>query len=245
MNCPQGNKDVEVTSWENISATNQEVPVSELEGCYCTGGIDYASTTDFVAAGVLFILNGMHYYLTKQWVCEECKDLSRIKYPLKEAEERGLLEFVPGVEIPPEIPAQWMAEQQTKYHILKIGIDKFRYTLLSKALRDYGFDADKKSSTIILTRPSDEMMIQPTITSLFNNHQIAWGNNSLMRWNVNNSKIITSAAGNVTYGKIEPKSRKTDGFKAYVAAEITANQVELESYAISREKVMNLGVWSY
>lgn len=243
MNCPQGNKDVEVTSWDNIVATKQDIP--ELKGNYCTAGIDYASTTDFVATGMLFISNGKHYWISHQWVCEECKDLSRIKYPLREAEERGLLTFVKGVEIPPEIPAQWLAEKKATYNILKIGIDKYRYTLLSKALREYGFDSDKKGiNNIILTRPGDEMMIQPTITSLFNNHQIAWGDNSLMRWNVNNSKIITSSAGNITYGKIEPKSRKTDGFKAFIAAEIAANQTGLEKYGKTTNK-FNLNAWSY
>lgn len=243
MNCPAGNKDIEVTSWENILATKQEI--IDLEKHNCVGGIDYASTTDFVAAGILFVEGGKHYWITHQWVCEECKDIPRIKYPLREAEERGLLTFVQGVEIPPEVPAQWMAEKKARYNILKIGIDKYRYTLLSKALRDFGFDADKKSQqNIILTRPSDEMMIQPTITSLFNNKQIVWGDNSLMRWNVNNSKIITSSSGNKTYGKIEPKSRKTDGFKAFVAAEIVANQVGLEKYGKTTSK-FNLNTWTY
>ena len=98
----------------------------------------------------------------------------------------------------------------------------------------------------MLVRPSDEMMIIPTITSLFNNHAIGWGNNPLMRWYCNNSNRITSSAGNMTYGKIEPKSRKTDGFKAFVAAEILRD--ELITYnEMSKEMFMtsSMGAWTY
>lgn len=42
-----------------------------------------------------------------------------------------------------------------------------------------------------------------------------------------------SKVGNITYGKIEPHSRKTDPFKAYVAAECVAilvgNEFDLET----------------
>ena len=43
------------------------------------------------------------------------------------------------------------------------------------------------------------------------------GDNPLMRWYTNNSKIERIGINNV-YSKIEPKSRKTDGFKAFVGA---------------------------
>lgn len=50
------------------------------------------------------------------------------------------------------------------------------------------------------------------------NQSIAWGDNPLMRWYTNNTKLVPAAHGNFTYGKIEEKSRKTDGFMAFVAA---------------------------
>jgi phage terminase large subunit-like protein len=39
-----------------------------------------------------------------------------------------------------------------------------------------------------------------------------------MRWYVNNTYTETDGKGNVTYHKIEPKTRKTDGFFALVHA---------------------------
>jgi len=217
MNIPKGNADQEVTEWKNILATNQEIP--DLSGCTCCVGIDYAKTTDFVCAGLLFKFKDVYYWLSHTWVCKNCKDLSRIKAPLNEWEKLGLLTFIDDVEISPSIPAIWLSEQAQKYNLTVLGMDNYRYTLLAKALKDVGFDIDKKgANNIRLIRPSNEMLIAPTVTSAFVKHNIVWGDNPLMRWYTNNSCMITSSAGNTTYGKIEPKSRKTDGFKAFIAA---------------------------
>ena len=217
MNRPEGNKDQEVTSWDNILATNQEIP--DLAGKTCVAGIDYAKTTDFVAAGLLFRIKGKYYWLSHTWVCSQSKDLPRIKAPLREWDQAGYLTFIDGPEVPVETPALWLAKQAEKYNLTILGMDLYRYTLLARALREAGFDTDRKGvNNIKLIRPSDQMKISPTITSLFVNHNIVWGNNPLMRWYTNNACVITSSAGNITYGKIEEKSRKTDGFMAFVAA---------------------------
>ncbi|WP_254306604.1 terminase TerL endonuclease subunit [Clostridium sp. 001] len=241
MNIPKGNKDVEVTSWENILATNQEIP--DLSGCTCIAGIDYAKTTDFVCAGLLFKYKGKYYWLSHTWVCRNCNDLARIKPPLEEWEDIGLLTFVDAVEISPDIPANWLAKQGQKYNITTLGMDNYRYTLLAKALRTVGFDTDKKGiNNIKLIRPSDQMLIYPTINSLFTNHNVVWGDNPLMRWYTNNTCRKAEAHDNFSFGKIEPKSRKTDGFMAFIAA-MCAGGVELED---SGEEIdFDIGVYTY
>lgn len=241
MNIPQGNKDAEVTSWENILATNQKIP--DLSGYTCIAGIDYAKTTDFVCAGLLFFYKSKYYWLSHTWVCKKSADFKRIKAPLDKWEQKGLLTFIEGPEIPPNTVAEWLAIQGQKYNITTLGMDNYRYTLLAKALREVGFDTDKQgANNIKLIRPSNEMLIAPTITSLFVNHNIIWGDNPLMRWYTNNSCMITSPAGNITYGKIEPKSRKTDGFKAFIAA-MCAGGDKLEDSG--EEYDFDFGVYTY
>lgn len=243
MNIPKGNKDVEVTSWENILATNQEIP--NVEGGSCLVGIDYAKTTDFVAAGLLFKYKEKFVWITHSWVCESCNDLGRIKAPLREWEEQGYLTFVPGPEVSPDTPALWLAEKAKKYNLTTLWMDNYRYTLLAKSLREVGFDTDKKgNNNIKLVRPSNEMLIAPVITSAFANHNIIFGDNPLMRWYTNNTCLITSQAGNMTYGKIEPKSRKTDGFKAFVAAMCGSNDLE-DCSKIFDINDFEFGVYSY
>ena len=58
-----------------------------------------------------------------------------------------------------------------------------------------------------------------TLNSIFVNHYLAVGDNPYFRWNVNNTKKITDTRGNISYGKIEPRYRKTDAFMAFAAAQ--------------------------
>ena len=214
MNIPQGRKDTEVASWENIMATNGEVP--DLRGKTCVCGIDFSKTTDFVSAFLLF-KNGGHYYgIHHSWFCTASNDKHRIKLPLDQMAQRGLLTIVDDVEINPTLIADWIREMKNDYYIEKIAIDSYRYTVLSAALRDVGFDANEKE--VKLVRPSDIMLNGQKISSMFIGHKITWGDDPMMRWFTNNAKLEPAPNNNFKYGKIEPKSRKTDGFMAFVAA---------------------------
>lgn len=219
MNIPKGSKDIEVTSWENILATNKEIP--NLEGASCTIGFDYTKVNDFLTVGLLFLKGGVYYWISHSWFCINSRDKDRIKAPLEEWQEKGLLTIVNDIEINPDIPCEWVQEQLIKYNCIKTGIDNFRLALLSKSLKKIGIDTSDKEQVKII-RPSDIMKIVPVIDSLFNNHQIIWGDNPLMRWFTNNTKLTSKTLGNYVYDKIEPKSRKTDGFMAFVHAMIAA-----------------------
>ena len=215
MNIPQGRKDTEVASWENILKTNGEMP--DLRGKPCMCGIDFSKTTDFVSAFLLFKQEERYYGIHHSWFCTASADKHRIKLPLDQMAERGLLTIVDDVEINPTLIAEWVNEMRMIYNIEKIAIDNYRYSLLSRALRDIpGYDAREK--TIKLVRPSDIMLVQPKIHSLFVGNKITWGDDPMMRWYTNNAKLEPAPNNNFKYGKIEGKSRKTDGFMAFVAA---------------------------
>jgi len=214
MNIPQGRKDTEVATWENIKKTNGEVP--DLAGKTCVCGIDFAKTTDFISVFLLFKQNEKYYGIHHSWFCTRSNDRHRIKYPLHEAVEKGTLTMVDDVEINPSMIAEWIHEQGMIYDIEKIAIDSFRYSLLSRELANIGFEAKEKK--VKLVRPSDVMLVQPKIHSWFVSNKIIWGDDSLMRWFTRNTKLEPAPNNNFKYGKIEPKSRKTDGFMAFVAS---------------------------
>lgn len=218
MNRPKGDVLAQVTSWENIQAASKPVPEEELFGCPAVGAVDYASTQDFVSAGVLILKDGMFYWLQHTWVCQQSSTLSYVKFPLREAELRGELTMVDAVEISPDIPVAWLAEQREKYNLILTGIDHFRFTLLSKAFGEHGFDPDRKKGNLKLTYTPEQSMVAPIIASAFINHKIVWGDCMIMRWFTNNATRMIDKKGNITFGKIEPKSRKTDGFMAMVMA---------------------------
>lgn len=243
MNRPPKELENEVTSWGNILATNQPIDENLLYGMPCVGGIDYMKSTDFLGAGLLYRVGEKDYWITHTWVCRKSPDLKRIKAPLEQWAAQGLLTFVDAAEISPELPTVWLANEAAKRdsQILRIGIDSYRYTLLSRALKSIYFSADKDYDNVRLLRPSDEMMNIPKITSGFVNFNFVWDDNPLMRWACQNSKTVTSQTGNITYGKIEPKSRKTDPFKAFVAAECVSEC--LDAYAdISENSTPDMGI---
>lgn len=222
MNIPKGSKDIEVTSWENILSTNKDMP--NLEGASCTIGIDYTKVNDMMSVGLLFLKGGIYYWVSHSWFCTNSRDKDRIKAPLEEWSKQGLLTIVDDIEINPDMATEWIQEQLIKYNFVKLGVDNFRLALLSKSMKNIGIDATNKEQVKII-RPSDIMKIVPVIDSLFNNHQIVWGDNPLMRWFTNNTKLTDKNLGNYVYDKIEPKSRKTDGFMAFVHAMIAAQDL--------------------
>lgn len=223
MNRPMGDKETEVTSWDNILAASRPLPPeSELMGRPAVFGVDYASTQDFVAAGILFILDDCYVWITHSWVCTQSSGLHRINFPIAEAEARGELTLVDLPEIPPEMPVDWIAEMGQKYSLIMGGIDNYRHVLLGRAFAAKGWNADRKNGNLKLTYSPEQSKVAPLISSSFLNHRIIWGDNMLMRWYTNNSIRIIDRKGNITFGKIEPKTRKTDGFMAFVAAVIVA-----------------------
>lgn len=222
MNFPIGNKDVEVAEWNDILATNKKF--INLEKMDCVGGVDYAKTNDFVACCLVFRIEKKYYVISHTFVCKKSRDLPGIKAPLEEWARKGDITFVDDVEISPSHVTEWFAKMGTKYNILKIAIDNFRYTLLNSEFKKIGFDAyDLKN--IKLVRPSDIMKIAPVINSVFVNHNFVWGDCPIMRWYTNNTKKIMSN-GNISYGKIEPNYRKTDGFMAMVNGMIISDEIK-------------------
>lgn len=241
MNCPPTQTEENITSWENVMATNQPIPWERLTGQPCVAGIDYMKTTDFLAAGLLFRVDGKDVWVTHSWVCRNSPDLKRIRAPLEDWAAQNLLTFVDAPEIPAELPAWWLANTAERLNasILAAGIDNYRYTLMRNALEGIGLTAGKDGN-IRLIRGSDEMKVAPVITSRFVNENFVMDDNPLMRWYIWNSKVEINRLGNITYGKIEPKSRKTDGFKALVAAECVSDVLE-ETAVVEPDYVSTLG----
>lgn len=216
MNRPKDNLDTQVTDWDSVLATNREIP--NMEGWDCICGIDYASFSDFAAVFLLFKKGNERYGITHSWVCRQSKDWKRIQYPLEEAQKQGLLTIVNDVEIDPDMLTEWIYEQGKKYNIKRVTLDNFRYALMKKSLKKIGFEWTKgEDNKVHLIRPSDKYIVAPKVISIFNRKQMVWGDNSLMRWYTWNVELIKKN-GNMEFGKIEEKSRKTDGFMAYVAA---------------------------
>lgn len=221
MNIPQSDKEIAVTEWENIAATKKELP--DMTGWACIVGIDYASVRDWASVVLHFRRGDIRYDIHHSWLCKQSPDLWRIKAPYEEWANAGLVTIVDETEIHPDLLAEYISEMMQKYRVLKVALDFHRYGLVSRSLREIGFDK-QANGNVWLIRKSDIFQVQPKIDSCFNNQNFVWGDDPALRWATNNTKLVRDGRkdgtdmGNFYYAKIEAKSRKTDPFMALVAA---------------------------
>ncbi|MCL2004466.1 MAG: terminase large subunit, partial [Oscillospiraceae bacterium] len=222
FNLPEGNPEVCVASWNNIKAACKPLP--DLQGRDCIAGIDATSRRDFAAAGLWFNVDGLRCWITHSWLCLRSPDLEKLKYPWKRAAEEGLLTPVDDEMIPPELVVGWVESVAEFYNIRAVALDYYRFSVYRQALEGIGFSTAKGAPRPIKTvRPSDLGAVVPLIDGWFVKKEIAWGeDHHLMRWYTNNVRMMQTEAdkrrGVYTYGKIEPRTRKTDGFMALAAA---------------------------
>lgn len=228
MGIRAGFKDISVTAYEKVLATNK--PLIELVGMRCTVGIDYAELSDWAAVNLHFRIGSMRYDINHAWICLRSKTLSRVKAPWKKWAEEGKVTVVDDVSIHPRLLADYIRDAGKMYNICKLALDNFRWTLISQSMQEIGFDAKDKSK-VRLTRPSDIMKVDPVIQECFDRELFHWGDVPHLRWAVNNTKRVRSSkklgvdTGNFIYAKIEAKSRKTDPFMALVASMVIEDEL--------------------
>jgi phage terminase large subunit-like protein len=225
MNWPKENRELQVTEWDNIKATNRPLP--DLTGWDCTVGIDYASLRDWAAVNFHFRKGDLRYDFGRYWICTQNPELSRIKAPWRIWDT---CVPVDDVEISPELLTDYISETAQKYNLKIIALDNYRYALLKDALEKIGFDP-KERKNVYLVRPRDIMKVEPVIESCFNKQFFVWGDNPALRWATNNTKRVRSGkkegtdTGNFYFAKIEAKSRKTDPFIALVASMVVEDEL--------------------
>ena len=228
MGIRKGFKDIAVTDYEKVKATNKELP--DLTGWTCTLGIDYAELSDWAGVNFHFRKGNQRFDINHAWVCLQSKTLPKVHAPWQAWAEQGHITLIDDVSIPPEVISEYIAIMGRKYHIKMLAMDNFRWALMADALRKIGFDANDKKR-VKLIRSSDIMKVEPVIQECFDREYFTWGNNPVLRWAVNNTKRVRSSkkigsdTGNFYYAKIEAKSRKTDPFMALVASMAVENEL--------------------
>ncbi|AWZ50019.1 terminase large subunit (plasmid) [Clostridiaceae bacterium 14S0207] len=215
MNLPAQDAFTTAVPWEKILKTNREIPYEKLQGMQCLGALDYAMVTDFASCGLLFKYGGLRYWIEHTFVCHKALEITSrpIKFPVQEMVEKGLITIVQGDSITPDIIADWFLEQQKKYNIVNIFADSYRIQLLKSKFDEVGLPLKE-----VRSGPITHAKVAPLIESVFAEEQIVMGDNPTMRWYINNTYQELDKKGNITYKKIEPKTRKTDGFFALIHA---------------------------
>ena len=221
MGLRAGQKEISVTDYEKVKATNRPLP--DLRGWTCVVGVDYAELSDWAAVNLHFRRGSERLDLNHAWICAQSKTLPRVKAPWKAWAEAGHCTVVEDVSIHPDLLADYVRLAGQQYNLKLLCMDHYRWTLVSESFKKIGFDANDKTR-VKLVRPSDIMQVEPVIQECFDRGLFTWGDNPCLRWSVNNTKRVRSSkklgvdTGNFIYAKIEAKSRKTDPWMALVAS---------------------------
>lgn len=231
MNLPKVDLEKSVTSWEKIKATEQDYDLATLKNRECIGCLDYASVRDFVAMGLLFLKNDNFIVpkeLTHSYVCKPFADkhyaYSKAKgegnnmkdhrkfAPIREWENDGLLSVLEIETMDPHLVVNWFVDKRGEgWNIKKIVGDNFKMDILKPLFEAAGFEVE-----IIRNPDAASGLLAPRIEIAFQNEQVIFGKNPLMRWYTNNVLVKRLPNGNKVFKKKEEVKRKTDGFMMFL-----------------------------
>jgi phage terminase large subunit-like protein len=229
MNIPAQDSYNAVAEWDKILATNQEMP--DLTGYECIGGVDFADTMDFVGVGLLFKKDDKTYWKHHTFINHQSLEKYNYKVPIDVAKERGDVTILYTETNRPEDIAAWFLEQAKYYRIKMIASDLFRINFLTDKFKEYGLPELK----IARSGTRTHTQLQPIVEDLFAYEKLVYGDDLMMRWYTNNTYVERDGKGNITYEKIDPKLRKTDGFFAFLHALQFADEINQTKVSFNRK----------
>ncbi|HDR5354091.1 TPA: terminase large subunit, partial [Bacillus thuringiensis] len=231
MNYPETDLTKSVASWEEIMRTGfeedgetlREVP--DLKHKVAVGGLDFASIKDFAAVGLLFKHGEDYIWKGHSFVRKGFLDKVKLKAPIYEWAENGLLTIVDEPVINISHIVDWFVKMRELYGVNTIVADTFRLDLVKTALEAEGF------ILLYIRNPKAiHSLLAPRVETLFANNRIIFGDNPLMRWYTNNVYVHIKKDGNKEYLKKDEFKRKTDGFQAFIHALWQADNILVDEF---------------
>lgn len=218
MNVPDVDEEKVVALWDEILATNKEMP--NLENKACIGGLDYALVRDFASVGLLFRDNDKYYWKTHSFIRRGFLETTHLEPPIEEWANNGLLTIVDDDVIDISYIVNWFQQQQQKYNLVKVISDNFRTDIVRRPFEDAGIPLE-----VIKNPTAIHGLLAPRIDTMFAKKQLTFGDNPLMRWFTNNVAVTMQPDGSKKYIKKDEVRRKTDGFHAMLHALYRADEI--------------------
>lgn len=218
MNVPDVDEEKVVALWDEILATNKELP--NLENKACIGGLDYALVRDFASVGLLFRDNDEYYWKTHSFIRRGFLETTHLEPPIEEWANNGLLTIVDDDVIDISYIVNWFQQQQEKYNLVKVISDNFRTDIVRRPFEDAGIPLE-----VIKNPTAIHGLLAPRIDTMFAKRQLTFGDNPLMRWFTNNVAVTMQPDGSKKYIKKDEVRRKTDGFHAMLHALYRADEI--------------------
>lgn len=206
MNCPMEDTRFAVATYEDVLHTKEKEFPEKMDEVI--GTVDFADRRDFASVGLLGKYGKDVYFKQHTFIHESSLKLQNIKREIIDISlEQGKSQIVHRKNIEAEYIVDWFIEMSKKYYIKKIVMDMFRAKILKPALEEAGFTVE-----IVRSGSITHGKLKDLVDDLFINQRLYFGDDAIMRWYCMNVYEEHIANGNIRYEKIEPETRKTDGF---------------------------------
>ncbi len=227
--------------------------VEQLKGSTAYIGFDFAQINDMMSVG--YLVEGQDdtiIWVTHSWISKNSNDFNRISYDLTGAERRGELTIVDKNTLTADLVMDWLIDMKNKLKLKVVcgGADMHKVYLIEQAIterlgmpvakRNKTNDYGQKSNVFYINRLSETDAVIPLILQKMIDHKIYCGDNGLMRWFFGNIAKTETDKGMVI-SKIEPRTRKTDGFSALQAAYATMCIYKSKNRVVKRVFRMSTG----
>jgi phage terminase large subunit-like protein len=206
------------SQWLDMAAYDEcsrPVPLADLEGRDCIGGLDLATTEDITALVLLFRDDEGNYSVIPYfWVPEDSvatrSKRDRVAYDVWA--RQGLLETTPGNVTDYDYIQEKIRELAETYRIKEIAYDRWNSSQLVTRLTDDG-------AIMVPVGMGYKSLHAPVLEfeRLVLSRKVAHGGNPVLRWMVSNVSIKQDPAGNKKPDKAA-SSEKIDGVVALLLA---------------------------
>ncbi|HFU4546381.1 TPA: terminase TerL endonuclease subunit [Enterococcus faecium] len=210
MNCPMEDTRFAVASYDDVLHTKEKEFPEKMDEVI--GTVDFADRRDFASVGLLGKYDKDVYFTQHTFIHESALRLQNIKREVIDISiDQGKSQIVHGKNIEADYIVGWFLEMSNKYYIKKIAMDMYRAKILKPALEEAGFTVE-----IVRSGSVTHGMLKDLVDDLFINQRLYFGDDAIMRWYCMNVYEEHISNGNIRYEKIEPETRKTDGFFSFL-----------------------------
>lgn len=224
--------------YEALKRNDGYIDPEDLADKVCVGGFDLSQTEDFTSACLEFPLDdGRVFVLSHTFVPEKKVQLNNEKLDFQGLKQKGLLTVCPGDYVDYKYVYNWFLEQSKRYRIILITYDPANAYRLVADLEAAGFKTE-------VVRQGYQTLNGPMkdIKNLLLDGKVIFNWNRLLRWYINNVRLVQDRNGNWMPTK-QDRYRKIDGFAALLNAhaevmKMMAAQKEGEVKVISYKDLM-------
>ncbi len=208
-------------SWLTYDELNNEITfdLSDFASGYGIGGVDLSEVGDLTCATILLMKKNnntkyvyQHYFIPREIAEKKQKE---DKVPYLDWHNKGLVTLCEGNKVNYTDVTNWFLELMTKHRIVPywIGYDSWNSQYWSNEMKQHRFN--------LIEARQGYKSISPVMKEMelaFKAKEINYNNNSILKWCLSNTQVLTDPAGNIKFDKGKNKKQRIDGMASLYCA---------------------------